>query len=201
MQIPKELSTAKAIREYANRYQYDARGYDPEAHVRQAVQRGYMTPEDLVQVAGWEWQGGRSSDDCKRNAADDIKEISQVVFSAKSELLRVGALLALEGVDWTTASAILHFAYPTRYPLLNKRAMNAVRSSASYNFKMWMDYITLCQRAGQRHGVTQRELAQALWVRGDDIIKAAIQSMRASAAKRPTVSHKQLKAWISEGRD
>ena len=167
MQIPKELSSAKAIREYAKEYKYDARGFDPEAHVRQAVQRGYMTPADLDQVAGWKWRGSRTRDLCCGNSPEDIKEISQTAFSTKSERLKIGALLSLAGVGWPTASVILHFAYdPKRYPILDVRAMNAVGGTANYNFTRWMEYVDLCQSTAKQHNINLRTLDKALWVCG-----------------------------------
>ena len=222
MQIPKELSSAKAIREYAKEYKYDARGFDPEAHVRQAVQRGYMTPADLDQVAGWKWRGSRTRDLCCGNSPEDVKEISQTAFSTKSERLKIGALLSLAGVNWPMASVILHFAYPNRYPILDVRAMAAVGSTPSYSFKKWKEYTELCRATARQHGIDLRTLDKALWGHAGQPSKvptkrstatassqsaevsrrqAAVDRMLQARQGRATVSDQQLKEWIAEGRD
>ena len=54
-------------------------------------------------------------------------EIEELVFDARKgvvvdpseERLRIGVLLPLDGIDWPTASVLLHLAHRDRYPILD----------------------------------------------------------------------------------
>ena len=131
--------------------------------LRAAVNRGHLTRADLVAVATWKWRGGRTRQLALGNTEDEVREISAVSFLARTERLKIGALLALQGVQWPMASVILHFAFPDRYPILDIRAMNTVGGSTIYTFDKWMQYVELCRDATQRFGVTMRNLDRALW--------------------------------------
>ena len=66
------------------------------------------------------------------------------------------------------ASVILHFAFPRRYPILDRRAMKAVGGSTHCTFDLWEEYSDLCRRAAKRLGVSMRTLDRALWIHGGD---------------------------------
>ena len=98
------------------------------------------------------------------NREHDVREVSRVSFAAKSERLRIGALRVLEGIEWPRASAILHFVFPERYPILDVRAMRTVGGPLnSYTFRVWAEYTELCRRSAAEYGVTLRQLDRALW--------------------------------------
>ena len=103
------------------------------------------------------------------NRECEVLEISKASFVARSERLRIGALLALHGVGWPMASTILHFVFPKAdgYPVLDKKTMAAVGGSTNYNFKRWMEYTKLCRDTAQKLNVTLRELDRALWILGN----------------------------------
>lgn len=128
-----------------------------------ASRRGFMNLDDLIAVADWKWSGARVRRLCEMNTEDEVKEISAVSFSAKSERLRIGSLLSLSGVRWPMASSILHFGFPGHYPILDVRAMRSVGGKTSYTLEEWLDYIQLCREAAERLGVSMRQLDKALW--------------------------------------
>lgn len=169
MHIPEALRSASGIRRLANLYRYDDRGYDPAEHLGQAVQRGYMLPEDLDHVAGWKWRGPIVRMHCWLNSEKAVREASTIAFQRNSsEEGRINALRSLHGVGYPMASVILHFAFPDSYPILDRRAMNAVGESTNYSFKKWMDYVKCCRSVAKKCGVTLRDLDKALWVYGGD---------------------------------
>jgi hypothetical protein len=127
-----------------------------------------MTRDDLIAVAAWKWRGGRTRQLCADNTEAEVAEISSVSFSAKSERLRVGVLLALRGVQWPIASVILHFAFPDRYPILDVRVMKSVGGSTHYTFEKWSEYADLCREAADKHVVSMRTLDKALWAYDKD---------------------------------
>ncbi|WP_421055603.1 hypothetical protein [Leisingera sp. D0M16] len=154
--------TRDQILEYAERYVYDADDV-LGSRMEAAAQRGYMRRNDLIEVASWKWRGGRTRQLCGQNTESEVEEITRASFAAKSERLRIGALLSLRGVQWPMASVILHFAFPDRYPILDVRAMNTVGGSTHYTFEKWQVYLEMCQAEAKSHGITMRTLDKALW--------------------------------------
>ena len=61
------------------------------------------------------------------------------------------------------ASVILHFAFPDRYPILDRFAMAAVGSTPFYSFERWEQYCELCRKVAADSGLTMRTLDKALW--------------------------------------
>jgi len=154
--------TCTEIRHYAQRYNND-REDDLSRRLKAAKSRGYMTRQDLIEVAKWKWPGGIVRQYCKENTNHEVKEISRVSFHSKSDRLRIGVLMALHGVNWPMASVILHFAFRNRYPILDVRAMSTVGGSTSYNFERWMEYVYLCRKKAKECNITMRELDRSLW--------------------------------------
>ena len=99
----------------------------------------------------------------EKNTLIEVAETSRAAFSATTERLRIGALLALHGVGWPMASVILHFAFPECYPILDKRVMRVVGVPDAYSFDRWVEYTDLCREASRRLGVSMRVLDRALW--------------------------------------
>lgn len=154
--------TNTEIEAFAQSYDY-ASDAALSQRMSKASARGSMTLEDLQEVARWKWRGGRTHNLVSENSAEDVEEVTRAAFSAKRERLRIGALLALRGVDWPMASVILHFAFPDDYPILDVRAMNSVGGSTYYTFERWLAYVTLCRDKSQELEVTMRTLDRALW--------------------------------------
>ena len=154
--------TRDQILEHAGHYVYDEDDVLGD-RMEAAAQRGYMTRDDLIAVAKWKWRGGRTRQLCGQNTEAEVEEITAVSFAAGSERLRIGALLALRGVQWPMASVILHFAFPDRYPILDVRAMNTVGGSTLYTFERWLEYLELCRATAKTHDITMRTLDKALW--------------------------------------
>ena len=144
-------------------------------HLADAATRGSLTRAELKKIARWKFLGPKPRMLIQENSKCEVREISRASFAAKSERLRIGALLALHGVNWPMASTILHFVpvcvFPERmrggYPILDKKAMTAVKGSAYYNFKRWMEYTDRCRDTAQKFNVSLRELDRALWICGD----------------------------------
>ena len=141
-------------------------------HLQGIAERGCLTRDELKKIARWKYRGGKIRQLIKGNSKDEVREISKVAFAAKSERLRIGALLALQGISWPMASTILHFVFPRCYPILDVNTMEAVGGSTNYNFERWMCYIHLCRDKARHYEVTLRVLDRALWVRGAYLLKA-----------------------------
>ena len=125
---------SEEIRTWASRY-----GVAMDRTVEEEVgpryrEAGYLTRKDFLELC--RWKSRRSPSLCARNTAEDIRETSRVALQTTSERVRIGVLLVLEGVSWPTASVILHFGIPERYPILDVRALWSlgVDTASAYTF-------------------------------------------------------------------
>ena len=128
-----------------------------------ARSQGYLTLSQLHRIC--QWKSSRRPDLAKKNTPAFVKEITRFAFSAECEAARIGALTLLEGVQYPTASVILHFCMDDTYPILDFRALwsLSIKKPASYTSKFWIDYIKVCRHVATAHGMTVRELDMALW--------------------------------------
>jgi hypothetical protein len=151
------------VPELAARYSYED-DVEVLAIGRAARARGHYTRDEFVTVC--RWKTPRSGPLVAENSADVVEALTRVALSdMSSERQRVDALRSLRGVEWATASVLLHLAYPERYPILDKRALHAlgVRPPAAYTFRFWKAYVDACLQLAQRADVDGRTLDQALW--------------------------------------
>ena len=151
------------VPEYAARYAY---GDDAEviAIGREAQARGHYTRDEFLTVC--RWKTPRSAPLVESNSSETVEETTgQALSTLSTERERVGALRSLRGVDWPTASVLLHLAYPERYPILDKRALQAlgVPAPATYSFRFWEAYVSASLRLARQANVDGRTFDQALW--------------------------------------
>jgi hypothetical protein len=111
------------------------------------------------------WKTPRSKSRCRANEASFVENVTRVALTTPSERLRVEVLRLLDGVDWPTASTILHWCHRDPYPILDFRALWSlgVEQPVDYDFAFWQRYTGACRAEATRLGVTMRELDRALW--------------------------------------
>lgn len=64
------------------------------------------------------------------------------------------------------ASALLHFAFPVRYTILDYRALAGRGDEprrSRYTPSFWNDYVQRCRGLAKALGVSLRDLGKALW--------------------------------------
>jgi hypothetical protein len=128
-----------------------------------AARRGYYTRGEFLAVC--EWKSPRSRPLVARNSRGAVTRATRRALSDPGERDRMEALLGLTGVGVPTASVLLHFAIPERYPILDVRALASlgVRGSSTYTIPFWLDYLEACRALAATHGVSLRTLDKALW--------------------------------------
>ena len=132
MQFPLEH-----VRDYAARYAY-ADDEEVIAIGKAARARGFYSRDEFVTVC--RWKTTRSAPRVAMNSAEDVERATRVaLLDISAEHKRMEALRSLHGVEWPTASVLLHLAYPERYPILDVRALHAlgVRPPSAYSFRFW----------------------------------------------------------------
>jgi hypothetical protein len=140
--------------------------YQGEENVEQksnAKKLGYLSKKDFLALC--EWKTLRSRRFCKTNGEEFIRSVTSTALTTKNEQLRIEVLTLLCGVEWPTASVILHFCSTDRYPILDFRALWSLSSEVpkKYDFKFWWEYTGFCRRLAGETGATMRTLDRALW--------------------------------------
>jgi hypothetical protein len=126
--------------------------------------RGNYTRDEFISVCKWKSERSRSY--AARNTAQAVEVATRVALSeASTERGRVNALRSLHGVEWATASVLLHLAYPDRYPILDQRVLQAfgVPQPSSYSFHFWEAFVGAWRPLREQSSVDGRTFDQALW--------------------------------------
>jgi hypothetical protein len=152
----------RELRSYMQRYDYAA---DPRLeHIRPLAKvQGYLTVTQLHELA--RWKSTRRAELVKENTEAFVREITAFSFSATFEQSRIGSLVLLSGVQYPTASVILHFCVDDTYPILDFRAIWSLglEKPAVYSPVYWVKYTNVCRLLASEHGLSVRELDMALW--------------------------------------
>lgn len=153
---------ASEILYWAGRYSY-AYG---DAEVLQIGARsgkaGHYTKRDFIAVCDWKTRG-RVRRHYENNPEEDVRKFTEIALATSDEQTRITALTVLRGVRLPTASALLHFAAPDLYPLLDFRALWSLNCGKKYySIPFWLEYLSFCRELAHDSNVSLRELDRAL---------------------------------------
>lgn len=161
--LPKLRCRESELAEIARRY----KGTEGEADLldlrTEVVDRGWMRRDELRRLA--HWKAPRSAGRVETNPAGYVREITAFAFHASTERARVEVLTTLDGVQWPTASVILHFFHREPYPIIDYRALWSVclPKPPQYDFDFWWTYVQFCRQLHERTQLEMRTLDRALW--------------------------------------
>ena len=165
MKLPPDLRSTAKIKRWSNRYPKEEREKDKEIAplIQAAVSKGYLERKELVRLGEWK-SSGRIRRLLQANTPGVVKCLTACVFSAvPDDKERMRILRALQGVDYATASALLHFAFPSRYPVIDFRALRTLGCHRAIGERVWNQYMRTCRRLAECYGVSLRTLDRALW--------------------------------------
>jgi hypothetical protein len=148
---------------FASRYQYSVKETKVLGLRKTIAERGWMTKDELRIVA--QWKAPRSAGHVEDNPEEYVKEITAFALAAATERSRIEVLTSLDGVQWPTASVILHFFHKEPYPIMDFRALWSVSLDVpiQYSFDFWWPYVEFCRRLSEDTGLNMRTLDKALW--------------------------------------
>jgi hypothetical protein len=148
-----------------------AKGFpDPEGDrrrlraMRVAVQeRGHLTRPEFLTICAWKTP--RSKPHCVKNTSHAIRTLSQAAFACPDDALKMDLLRLLQGVEWPSASMILHICDERPYPILDVRAVWSLgfAKPPAYTMEFWLAYVAFTRGLAERTGLTIRTVDQALW--------------------------------------
>lgn len=155
--------TQEWIEVLAGRYEYVDDDGAKLAGERSATSGAYSRRDFLTVVR---WKSARALPRASRNDDEAVAEATAAAFDAPDEQARMTAVTSLMGVGAPIASALLHFAFPDRFPILDFRALETLgdRTTATqYSPAFWERYVERCQAIAGDAGVSIRDLDKALW--------------------------------------
>jgi hypothetical protein len=128
-----------------------------------ARQQGFLTREEFLSMA--RWKTPRSQPRCAKNSPEFVEEVTRNALASKNERFKIECLRLLEGVEWPTASVILHFCDEAPYPILDVRALWSLGLSRAphYTLAFWLEYLRVTRALAAKAGVSMRTLDRALW--------------------------------------
>lgn len=147
---------------------YFAEGDDePQDALRtRAKTAGHLSEADFMSICIWKAPHQQAL--YEQNTADYIQAVTQTALSTPNERLRIEVLTLLSGVDWPLASAILHFAHPDPYPILDPRALWSMSipdaATQTYDFAFWWSYTRYCRQIASACSVSMQTLNRALYM-------------------------------------
>jgi thermostable 8-oxoguanine DNA glycosylase len=148
----------------AARYSYAKNDAECQEAGKVARERGHYTPDEFMLIC--EWKTARSKRKVAANRDSMVVASTQRALAATDEMARMEALLGLEGVGVPTASALLFFAFPTDYPILDYRALESLgqpTNRTTYSATYWLRYLEVCRSLAAEAQVPIRTLDKALW--------------------------------------
>lgn len=143
---------------------YPAHEDDRVAEVGERVRTdGYLDHSGFLKLC--KWKSPRPQRKWASNAPALVEEATRLALAAKDERLKIGILRVLDGVDWPTASVILHFCDRQPYPVLDYRALWSlgIKKPPTYKFEFWWSYTTFVRRLAAETSHTMRTIDRALW--------------------------------------
>lgn len=152
------------LREWASRFpeaDADRRMVD---RLRAAVrERGHLTRAEFLRLCAWKTP--RSKPHCAKNSTHAIRTLTRAAFASSDDALKMDLLRLLQGVDWPTASTILHLCDERPYPILDVRAVWSLGfpKPPGYTMEFWLAYVAFTRGLAERSRLSIRAVDQALW--------------------------------------
>ena len=119
------------------------------------------------------------------NKESDVIEKSYKAFVDEDyRHLSRRSLKGLKGVGLRTVTAIMHFVFPEKYPIIDENTLLelGVENVSYYGSDLWRGYQKRCLEWAEEHTVDLRTLDKALWVYGDSLKKQKNRGLDANSA-------------------
>lgn len=167
----KMVTTRQNVLNYAEMYDLHYRGAEKEIEDRMKSlleRQRYLHATDLVSIG--RWKSPRPLRYYRENDDSSVKQATQLSFSSTDQRQRIESLLrskgGLRGVGYPVASTILHFAFPSTYPIMDFRVIESLgwQVPSSYTFKFWQRYCREVQKIAGEYDLPIRTVEKALWM-------------------------------------
>jgi hypothetical protein len=125
--------------------------------------RGCLTRDEFREIC--RWKSPRTKPWCAQNDDFTVRTVTRAALGTSDESLKIDLLRTLKGVEWPTASTLLHFCDRRPYPILDYRALWSLGYSEvpSYTTEFWLAYLRFTRRLARRQHLHIGTLDRALW--------------------------------------
>ena len=151
------------IQHWASQYSYPGEDLIVEKLGPAARARGYLLRSEFLHLC--RWKTPRSQPRCAANSSSSVREATTIALATEDERAKMYILRTLSGVEWPTASVILHFCDKRPYPIVDYRALWSLGhvKPPPYSSDFWMDYTAFCRDLALSTGHDMRTIDRALW--------------------------------------
>jgi hypothetical protein len=125
---------------------------------------GFVSKSLFIRLA--RWKSVRNTPRYQSNSEADVRAATSAAFAETDDATALRALMRLRGVGLRTASAILHWMRPDRFPILDFRMLAAlgIPEPRSYDDVEFYGKIAERVRAlAASHALDLRTIDRALW--------------------------------------
>ncbi len=169
--------TKEKIKEYSQKYDKHYKGTNDEKVYYEMVEwckhNRFLDKERFLKIINWKLAIKIPLKEAKeQNKNEYIQKITKIAFSSRGGEERIKLLLSpnLIGVGYPVASTILHFAFPDKYPILDKRVLWSLGEGwkergekGNYNFDFWQKYCKKIEEITKTVSEDIRTIDKALW--------------------------------------
>jgi hypothetical protein len=151
------------IHAWAARYGKDFDDRDAERIGAAARSAHQLSRDQFLSLA--EWKTKRSKSHCRKNSEEYVRQVTRSALTADEPRFKIEALRLLDGVDWATASVILHCCDDADWPIIDFRAFWSLRKPAptQCSYSIWQAYTAYTRGLARDLKVSMRTLDRALW--------------------------------------
>jgi hypothetical protein len=151
------------IAKWARLYDHPGEAEFIAGPVAAARQRGYLDMDTFMQIG--DWKSPRPRRWRAANAPAFVERVTRLALSpATPPRQAIEALIQLSGVNWPTASVILHLCHTDPYPILDFRALWSLSTDVpNYNYAFWEAYTAFTRSMATRVSMDMRTLDRGLW--------------------------------------
>jgi hypothetical protein len=124
----------------------------------------YLNRPEFIELC--RWKTPRQLKNYEKNGDKLVRDTTIINFSTNDEEKRITILMDLKGVGWAVASAILHFAFPNNYSILDFRALESLgwkEGPSDYNYIFWQRYCNRMLKISRQLALPIRTIDKALW--------------------------------------
>jgi hypothetical protein len=148
---------------WADRYSYPGEDRVEKEIAPVARERGFLTWSEFVEMC--KWKTPRTQSLVKSNSPEIVEAVTRAAFESPHDNVKIGVLRALCGVEWPTASVILHFCDKKPYPILDFRALWSLGypKPPRYTLEFWLEYTKFVRDLSRTTGKPMRTVDRALW--------------------------------------
>jgi len=126
--------------------------------------QGYLDMTSFLELA--RWKSTRPTPLYLRNTEAEVQNASRVAFKADSDTSALRALMALQGVGLRTATALLHWMIPERFPVFDFRVVEALglQPPRDWNdIEFYLEVAETIRSLAGKYGLSLRTTDRALW--------------------------------------